>query len=155
MSFNLFDAIVLIIMLGFTLLSFKRGMMKEALGLLGIVMGFLGASWYAPNLAEIVKPLLPDEKTSELLGFILIMMAGYFLGRFLVGFGDLIMPFPKSFVGRLIGGVVGFCKGLVFSLALYWVVKSYIPPFQDEVAKSRIGPMLEEIMGFFQRIGWI
>ena len=155
MSINLFDAIFLIMALGFTLFSFIRGMMKEVLGLLGIALGFLGAIWYAPNLADVVKPMLPDGKTSELLGFILIMMAGYFLGRFLAGFGSLVIPFPKSFSGRVIGGVVGFGKGLVFSLATYWVVDKYIPPFQDELARSRIGGILGEIIVFFQRINWI
>lgn len=155
MSINLFDAIFLIMALGFTVLSFMRGMLSEVLGLLGIALGFLAASWYAPNIAEIVRPLLPDAKTSELLAFILIMMAGYFLGRFLAGFGGLVMPTPKSFSGRVVGGVVGFGKGVVFSLALFWVVKSYIPPFQDELARSRIGGMLGEIIGYFQKVGWI
>jgi uncharacterized membrane protein required for colicin V production len=142
-------------MLSFTIFSFMRGMMKEVLGLLGIAMGFLAASWYAPNLAEIVRPLLPDAKTSELLAFILIMMAGYFVGTFLAGFGSQFLPSPKSFSGRMIGGAIGFGKGLVFALALFWVVKSYIPPFQDELARSRIGGILGEIIVYFQKMNWI
>ena len=155
MSDILFDAIFLILMLGFTILSFMRGMIKEVLGLLGIALGFLAANWYAPNLAEIVRPLLPFDKTPELLSFFLIMMAGYFVGRFLSGFGGLIMPFTKSLSGRVIGGVIGFGKGLVFSLAVFWVVRYYIEPFQDELNLSNIGKVLGEIIDYFQQLGWI
>ena len=154
MSINLFDGIFLITMLVATLISFKKGMMRELLGLLGIGVGFLAAGRYAPNVAEVVKPLLPDEKTSALLGFILIMMAGYFLGRFLAGFGGMVLPFPQSFLGRLIGGVVGFAKGVVFSLAIYWVVDKYIPPFQDELGAARIGGMLMDIISYFRGLNW-
>ena len=155
MSINLFDAIFLILVLTFTVLSFMRGMMKEVLGLLGIAMGFLAAGWYAPNLAEIVRPLLPDAKTSELLAFILIMMAGYFVGTFLAGFGSQFLPSPKTPTGRMVGGVIGFGKGLIFALALFWVVRNYIPPFQDELARSPIGGMLGEIIAYFQKMNWI
>ena len=155
MSINLFDAIFLILVLGFTVFSFMKGMIKEVLGLLGVAMGFLAAGWYAPNLAEIVKPLLPDEKTSGWLAFILIMMAGYFVGRFLAGFGSLATPFPKSFSGRVIGGAIGFGKGLVFSLAIYWVVDKYIPPFREKLNLSEIGKILGEIIGYFSEMNWI
>ena len=155
MSINLFDAIFLILVLGFTVFSFMKGMIKEVLGLLGVAMGFLAAGWYAPNLAEIVKPLLPDEKTSGLLAFILIMMAGLLGGIFRVGFGIFATPFPKSFSGWVAGGVIGFGKGLVFSLAIYWVVDKYIPPFRDELNRSEIGKILGEIIGYFSEMNWI
>ena len=155
MSINLFDGIFLITMLGATLISFKKGMMRELLGLLGIGVGFLAAGRYAPNVAEVVKPLLPDEKTSALLGFILIMMAGYFLGRFLAGFGGMVLPFPQSILGRLIGGVVGFAKGVVFSLAIYWVVDQYIPPFQDELGSSLVGRELGRLFSMMENLNLI
>lgn len=155
MSEFLFDAIFLILIVGFTLLSFMRGMIKEVLGLLGIAMGFLAANWYAASLADIVRPLLPFAKTPELLSFFLIMMAGYFVGRFLSSFGGLIMPLPKRLTGRLIGGVIGFGKGLVFSLAVFWVVRYYIEPFQDELNLSNIGNILGEIIDYIQKLGWI
>lgn len=146
MSFNLLDVVFLVLIGGLTVLSFKRGALREIMGLLGIAVGFFAANWYAPSVAEVMRPLLPEGNASELLGFILFMMAGYFLGQFLGGFSQFLMWSPKGIIFRLVASVIGFGKGLVFSLALYWVIQAYVPPFHDELAASWVGDLLGQVI---------
>lgn len=152
MSINLFDVVFVIILLAFTLLSFLRGAVKEVLGLVGLVGGFLVATRYARPLAEQLNPLLQDESAAELLAFVLLILLGYFVGIFLAGFSDLFRRAPESTVSQLVGGGVGFVKGITISLALLWVVRVYIPAFQDEMAGSAIGSWLGSLLTYLEQM---
>jgi len=146
LSLNLFDVIFVIIIVSFTLLSFLRGAVKELLALLGLAGGFLVATHYAAPLARHLDPLLQDRSAAELLAFVLLMVVGYFVGVFLAGFSDLFRHTPAGVVSQLAGAVVGFVKGVTIALALFWVVRVYIPAFQDEMAGSSIGTLLGSLL---------
>ncbi len=155
MTINLFDIVFLILLGSFTLLSYLKGAMKELFGLVGLAGGYVAAHWYAPSLAGMLEPLLPDANGAELLSFAVIMMAGYFVGTFLGGFSDLFRNSAESALSRLLGAGIGFFKGLVLALALYSVIESYIPAFQDEMSRSWIAGRLAELMAYFQRMNLI
>ncbi len=152
MGINLFDVVFILILLSFTLLSALRGAVKELLALLGLAVGFIAARWYAATLAEQLRPLLPDDNAAELLAFVLIVLMGYFVGVFLSGFSELFRRAPESGLSQLLGAVVGFAKGTTVSLALYWVILTYIPAFQDEMAQSRVGGMLAVLVQQLERM---
>jgi membrane protein required for colicin V production len=152
LSIHLFDVVFVIIIVSFSLLSYLRGAMREILSLIGLVGGFMAATRYTQALAAQLNPLLQDEKSAELLAFVLIMMLGYFLGAFLAGFGDLFRRSPEGVLSQVVGGLVGFAKGVTVALALLWVVRVYIPAFQDEMADSVIGSWLGSLLSYLQRI---
>lgn len=155
MNINLFDVVFAIILVAFTLLSYLRGAVQELLGLIGLAGGFFAAIWYAADLAELLRPLLPDDNAAELLSFVLIMMMGYIAGAFLSGFSDRMHRAPASSVSRVLGALIGLAKGATVSLALHWVIQIYIPAFQDEMAQSRIGSWLAGMLGYLGRIDLI
>lgn len=155
MSFNFLDIIFLILLASFTLLSYVKGAIRELFGFLGLVGGYVAAHWYASSLSVMVEPLLPDANGAELLSFAVIMMAGYFVGNFLGGFSDLFRNSPEGPLSRLVGGGIGFFKGLVLALALYSIIENYIPAFQDEMADSWIAGRLADLMAYLQRVNVI
>ena len=150
MSINLFDIVFVIILVSFTLMSYLRGAVKEFLVLVGLAAGFMAATRYAQPLAQQLNPLLQDENAAELLSFVLLMVLGYFVGAFLAGFSDMFRRSPESVLSQLIGGVVGFGKGITISLALLWVVRVYVTPFQDEMAGSVIGSWLGSLLSYLE-----
>ncbi len=152
MNINLFDIVFVIVLVSFTVLSFLRGAVKEVLALLGLAGGFLAATRYARPLAQQLNPLLQDGQAAQLLAFVLVMVLGYFVGVFLGGFSDLFRRSPQGALSQLVGGVVGFAKGITISLALLWVVRAYIPPFQEEMAGSMIGSWLGSLLTYLERI---
>lgn len=155
MSINLFDIVFVVILVSFTLLSYLRGAVKEILVLLGMAAGFLAATRYAAPLAEQLNPLLQDENAAELLAFVLLMVLGYFVGAFLAGFSDMFRRAPESTLSQIVGGVVGFGKGITVALALLWVVRVYVPAFQDEMADSVIGSWLGSLLSTLERLNLI
>lgn len=153
MSVNLFDVVFGIVLLAFTALSLLRGVVRELLVLLGLAVGFLVATRYAEALAVQLNPLLQDQGAAQLLAFVLLMVAGYLVGVFLAGFGDLFRRTREGCLSHLAGGVLGFAKGVTISLALYWAVMAYIPAFQDEMAGSFIGGLLGRLMAYLVHAG--
>lgn len=151
MSVNLFDVVFVIILLAFTLLSFLRGALRELLALLGLGGGFIVATQYAGPLARQLEPLLQDAAAAELLAFVLLMVLGYFVGVFLAGFSDMFRHGPESTLSQVVGGAVGFVKGITISLALLWVVRRYVPAFQDELADSALGAWLGRLLDYLHR----
>ena len=152
MSINLFDIVFTVVLVSFTVLSYLRGAVKEVMALLGLVGGFLAATHYAKPLAVQLDPLLNDGQAAQLLAFVLVMVLGYFIGVFLGGFMDLFRRGPEGGVSRLVAGALGFAKGTTLSLALLWVVRSYIPPFQEEMAGSMIGSWLGSLLMYLEQI---
>lgn len=139
MSINLFDAIVFVILVAFMLLSYVRGATRELLSLVGLVIGYWAGLKFHQDLGGMLEPIVQDLQLAELLSFVMILVAGYLVGAFVGGFRE---GRPRGLLNHLIGGGVGVLKGLVVSLALYWVVIAYVPPFQDELAASRSAPYL-------------
>lgn len=155
MNINVFDILFVIIVVMFTALSFLRGAMKELLGLLGLIGGYLAATWYAGALAGRLQTMLPEVAGIELLSFVLIMMGGYFVGIFLAGFSDMFRESHHTDLSSLLGGLIGFGKGVVISLAFYTVVQTYMPAFQDEMRDSLVGKWLGSLLGTLEQFNLI
>jgi len=147
---NFFDVVFVGLLALFFLLSYMRGMVKELFTLMGLVLGFMAGTWYAGALAGQLRPMLPDQEIADLLSFLLIMLGCYFLGIFLGGVSDFFRQEPIGPFSRIMGGVIGLAKGLVMSLAVYWVIVNYIPSFQHTMSESWMGARLGNLLLFLQ-----
>ena len=147
---NILDIIFVVLILSFTLMSWMRGALKEVLSLAGLGLGFAGATAFYPDLADQLHVVIPDRALSELLSFLLILMFGYFGGVILTGLSDALSARQSETWNRALGGLIGFCKGILVSMVLYWVIDSYIPPFQDELAGSYVAEGLARLLAMFQ-----
>ena len=147
---NILDIIFIVLILAFTLMSWMRGALKEVLSLAGLGAGFAGATAFYPDLAGQLLVVVPDRALAELLSFLLILVFGYFLGVILTGLSDALSGHRNEIWNRSLGAVIGFCKGVLMSLALFWVIDSYIPPFQDELAGSIVAEELARLMALIK-----
>ena len=146
MSFNLFDLILLVICLAFALFSYMRGALRELPSLIGLGVGYLAAHRFYADLSDLLEPIVRDRSLTELLSFILIIALGYLVGTFVSGFGDMLRRKPPGIINSLGGAAIGLMKGLVISLAVFWVIDAYIVVFQDELAESLSAPFLAQLM---------
>ncbi|MBI4083949.1 MAG: CvpA family protein [Candidatus Lambdaproteobacteria bacterium] len=152
MNVNVLDIVFVGLMVVFALLSFSRGAVRELLALLGLAAGFLAAQAFYLRLARVLGPLVPDRRLAELLGFLAILVLGYFAGVFLSQLGEMVRERPANLFNRMVGGALGFAKGVLFSMVLHWAIASYVPPFQDELRGSAVGRVLGRLIDLASRL---
>lgn len=142
---NLFDALFIVLLAFFVLLSLLRGALRELLTLLGLAVGVVAAVHFTGRLAAELEPMLPSAQAAGLLSFALLVLAGYFLGAFLGGTTESGRPGSGGAAGRLVAAACGLGKGLLACLVVYLVVLNYVPPLQDEVLQTRAEPYLARL----------
>jgi membrane protein required for colicin V production len=152
LSINLFDVVLLVILVGFTLLGLVRGALKEGLSLLGLAVGYWAALSFHEDAGEALTPIVQDGDLAEVLAFLLILGAGYLGGTFLAGATDNMATRTGGPLAAVLAAVFGLGKGLIISISLIWLVNGYIAAFQDQLAGSSVALYLEQALGWVNDI---
>ena len=134
--------------LGFSLLlGAWRGLVYEVLSVLGWVVAFYAAQWFAPPLSE----LLPIHSASESLryaaAFVLVFIAALFAWgvlAFLVK--KLVQSIGLRPVDRTLGAAFGVVRGLILLLAATVVINMTALKTSDWWQESKGAPALTAIL---------
>lgn len=149
-NINLFDIIVLSLVVILGLKGLFRGLTKELFGLIGIVGGVFVASRLAKTMGDIVNGLIPvdNESTRLLIGFIATLII-FWIIAYILGV-VLEKVFSASGLGifdRLLGFVFGAGKiFLLFSIIAYATsqVKMINDNIQPKLQDSMVFPLLSQ-----------
>jgi membrane protein required for colicin V production len=149
-NINLFDLIVLSLVVILGLKGLFRGLTKELFGLVGIVGGVFVASRLAKSTGEIANSIIPvdNESTILLIGFIITLVI-FWIIAYLLGV-ILEKVFSASGLGvfdRLLGFVFGAGKiFLLFAIIAYALsqVKMINDNIQPKLQDSMIFPLLTQ-----------
>jgi len=149
-NINLFDLIVLSLIVILGLKGLFRGLTKELFGLIGIIGGVFIASRLAKNVGEIANSIIPvdNESTILLIGFIITLIL-FWIIAYVLGM-VLEKVFSASGLGvfdRLLGFVFGAGKiFLLFAIIAYAIsnVKMINDNLQPKLKDSIVFPMLVE-----------
>jgi len=147
-NINLFDIIVLSLILILGLKGLFRGLIKELFGLIGIVGGVFIASRLAKNVGDIANNIIPidNESTRLLVGFVATLVI-FWIIAYVLGV-VLEKVFSASGLGifdRLLGFVFGAGKiFLLFAIISYAVtqVKMINDNLQPKLQNSVVFPLL-------------
>jgi membrane protein required for colicin V production len=151
-----FDYAVLLIVGVSILISVMRGLVREALALVGWVVAFWVAAHYTVPLAPLLPHAIPNETLRMLAAFV-----GLFLGSLLVAtlltiaLAELVKKLGMGAVDRGLGALFGLVRGLLIVLVLvllagltplphqnYWRNAMLSAPFEALVAV--VNPWLPE-----------
>lgn len=149
-GFNLLDWLVLgflALWLIIIIMGFVRGLIRQLGGLAGLVVGFLVASWWSKDLAQMLREGVgPFEYWSLvafgvlfLLGFIACVAAAWVLSRILAR-ADLRRW------DRLAGGLFAVVKGFVLGLVLVFVFTLFFSPGHALVRNSKLAPHVRAVV---------
>jgi len=149
-NINLFDIIVLSLVVILGLKGLFKGFTKELFGLVGIVGGVFIASRLAKNTGEIVNGIIPidNESTILLVGFIVTLVI-FWIIAYILGV-VLEKVFSASGLGifdRIFGFLFGAGKiFLLFSIIAYATsqVKMINDNLQPKLKDSTVFPLLTE-----------
>ena len=140
--FSLLDFFILVIMAWCIVSSYRRGFVREIIGLASLLIAILLASWTYHGAAPLLKDVVKTENVALFLAF-----SGIFLGTILVGAiaGWLIARFVKfaklQWFDRLLGAAFGFIRGWVFGAVLLLGLTAFGGATQrDRVQNSDFAP---------------
>lgn len=129
---NWADWAILGIVLVSSLISLKRGFVKEALSLVIWILAFIVAMLFGERLAVLLTDLISTPSVREMTAFVLLFAATLIVGamvNYLVG--ELVRMTGLSGTDRLFGMMFGVARGLVVVMALLILLPSLVPLDQD------------------------
>jgi membrane protein required for colicin V production len=144
-SLNLFDWLLIVILLWSTTTAFRRGIVWELFSIGGLIAGIIFASWNYQRLAYLLKPLLnrafnDSEAASNVLAFLIIaigvMLLALLTGRFVRSTAHTI---GLGLVDRLLGALFGFARGCLLGIAILTASTAFLP-HSTQIANSRLTP---------------
>ena len=151
-----FDIVVCSI-LGLSLLSsLFKGFVKEVFSLLSYLGGFLLAIKYQGNFAQVLMENISSKPIAKVIAFVIIYVLAYtiisLMGKVIRGM--LVSGTKLSMFDRLMGGIVGFGRGMVIVIAVTFPLQ-FFPEIMRTVTKgSETIPYLVKALTFVnQNIG--
>ena len=143
-----FDIIVFSILGLSVVLSLFKGLVKEIFSLLSYLGGYLMAAHYQQSFAQVFIEIIPSKAIAKLIAFIAIYIFTAIIIA-LIGrvFRSMIISATKlSIFDRLIGGVVGFGKGLIIIVAILYPIQ-FFPNISQKLTKdSQTAPYLAKVL---------
>jgi membrane protein required for colicin V production len=122
-------ALITIIALS-SLISLKRGFVKEALSLASWVVAFIVARTFHPNFQTLLVESISEPMLRTIAAFVILFIGTLLLGAaisFIVG--TLIRLTGLTPIDRLLGVVFGLIRGLILSVVIVAIVR--LTPFEQ------------------------
>jgi membrane protein required for colicin V production len=145
-----FDIIVYSILGLSVIFSLFKGFVKEIFSLLSYLGGYLVASRYQGVFSKVLMESIPSKPIAKVIAFTAIYILSAIIislmGRVARGF--IMSATQLSGFDRLVGGIVGFAKGVIIVVALAFPLK-YFPEVSKKLMKeSQTAPYLAKVLIF-------
>ena len=135
---NILDFIIVGVIAFFVIRGIFRGFFREISSLAGIIFGFLIGNHYHPQMATLIRPYIPLEKSLSLISFIILFFLVFFFFSLLgILFHHL---FKRLFIGwfdRSLGIGLALVKGIIVSYLLIVLLTFFMPSKSPLIAHSR------------------
>jgi len=143
---NLLDGILIIIIAASSIYGLFKGLVKEVISLLAVIIGLIGAS----RLYEGISPLLGNiglgEQAAKILSFfilfIIIFIAIVLIGKLIHKFVHAIF---LGWINRLGGVGFGFLRGIVVSSIIIIILTITLSEKAPSLTQSKLTPHIMSI----------
>jgi membrane protein required for colicin V production len=121
---NTLDILIIVIILLLAYLGFRRGFLVSIFSLISIIVGLVLATKFHAGFALVLHKFIKDDKTLNLVSFIIIYLLVYFSGIFIASKLSKLSNFTKSF-DKILGLILGVIKGLLVASLIVIFLKSF------------------------------
>lgn len=140
---NWLDIVVLVVVAASVFTSFRKGLSREIIGLVSVVLALMLGIWFYGTAAGWISPYVSSRAVSNLGGFFLVFIGVLLLGN-LVSYivGKFLRVTGLSIVDHLLGAVFGAVRGVLIVVAVLTGVMAFAdkehPP--AAIVNSRLAP---------------
>lgn len=126
------DIVIIVVIGGLTLWGVLRGFIRALAGLVGLIAGIILIAQYASQLGEIIPPAKWSLMVRTLIAGCLILIGTVTAVRIIAWIArKTLVHGPLKMMDRILGGLVGFLKGVILIFVLLVIVS--ISPFERKV----------------------
>lgn len=140
---NWLDIVLLIIIAASMLTSFRKGLSREIIGLIAVILAFVLGSWFYGTAGALFEPHVSSPSVAHFAGFAVVFggvlllgaIVGYIVGKFLKVTG-------LSFFDHVLGAGFGLARGVLIGIALVMGIMAFSAAGHPPVAvvQSRTAP---------------
>ena len=140
---NWLDIVLLVILLYSILTSFRKGLTREIVGLVSVVLGLLLGTWFYGTAGSLLQPYLNSRAAANFAGFFLVFCGVVLLGSLLsFVLGKFLRVTGLSIFDHALGTGFGLVRGGLIAVALIMGVMAFSqgdkPP--SSIVNSRMAP---------------
>jgi membrane protein required for colicin V production len=142
---SLLDAIVLILLAGFTVRGIWVGFIRQVASLLALVLAFLLAGHFYGESAQLVTPFIHNKQVGFLLAYAFIFCL-VFVGTLLIGIGfkKIAQLVFHDWFDKTMGGILGVAKGYFLACIAFMGLAIFISGTSPIFTKSIFYPYLQK-----------
>jgi membrane protein required for colicin V production len=140
---NWLDIVLLLILIASILTSFRKGLSREVIGLVSVVLALLLGVWFYGTAGSFLLPYVSSRSAANLVGFFVVFCgvmvlgtaASYVMGKFLKVTG-------LSILDHALGAGFGLVRGILVAVAVILGIMAFTPGPRapDSVIHSRTAP---------------
>ena len=151
MNVNVFDILIVALPVAFLIIGFLHTAWREFVSLVGVAVGAVTGVLYGSRVADLIGRVLPDRELSEIIGFLMILAAGWALGSMVGGGAERLQSSSRSEESRVFPAVFGALKGGVLDLSLVWLVDHHIAAFKTVLRNGTLTGYVNEAISYLAR----
>ncbi|WP_075187997.1 CvpA family protein [Teredinibacter haidensis] len=129
---NWADWVIIAIMVVSSLISLKRGFVKEALSMANWVLAFIVAMTFGDQLSALLVDQITTPSVRDMAAFAILFAATLIVGamvNYLIG--ELVRMTGLSGTDRLFGMMFGMVRGFIVVMAILLLIPAIIPIDKD------------------------
>ncbi len=152
---NWLDVVLLLILAGSIVTSFRKGLSREIIGLVSVVVALLLGIWFYGTAGSYLLPYLSSRAAANFAGFLIVFCAIVLVGSVVSAIvGRFLRVTGLSFVDHALGALFGTVRGVVISIALLVAILAFSPGEKppESVVQSRVAPYVTGAASFFAAI---
>lgn len=140
------DWVILAVLIISSLISLKRGFVKEALSLASWVIAFVVARLFSGNLATLLEGSIDTNSLRWIVSFAILFAGTLVIGAMINHLlGEVVRLTGLGGTDRIFGMVFGFIRGLVILVAAVYGLQYTLVPDDAWWKESTLIPHLESV----------
>jgi membrane protein required for colicin V production len=144
---NWLDIVLLMILLYSVIVSFRKGLTREIVGLISVVLALLFGIWFYGTAGAYLLPYVSSRTAANFAGFF-IVFCGVMIAGALVNFtlGKFLKVTGLSIFDHILGAAFGAARGLLIAVALIMGIMAFSPGDTPpaSVVHSRTAPYVTD-----------